>query len=193
MHGTSPAVQWRCKPLADCTPLELHRIHQARQAVFVVEQNCAFQDADSADEACWHLAAWRLPAARAPLDEPPPGPVSGAAPDMTTPRAAALALEPADPGELLAYARLVPPDVKYADASIGRVITTDAARGQGLGRELVRRAISAVQRRYPQHAIRISAQSRLEVFYQEAGFVIAGARYLEDGIDHTEMVLAPKA
>jgi ElaA protein len=38
--------------------------------------------------------------------------------------------------------------------------------------------------------IRISAQSRLEAFYASLGFVIASPRYLEDGIDHTEMVRA---
>ena len=43
--------------------------------------------------------------------------------------------------EPLAYARLVAPGSKYLEPSIGRVITTRAARGLGLGRELVRRAI----------------------------------------------------
>ncbi|HJV61406.1 MAG TPA: GNAT family N-acetyltransferase [Albitalea sp.] len=90
----------------------------------------------------------------------------------------------------LAYARLVAPGFKYAEPSIGRVITTAAARGTGLGRELVRRATALSARLYPQHGIRISAQSRLETFYQEAGFVIVGERYMEDGIPHTEMLRA---
>jgi ElaA protein len=165
-------LRWACKRLPECTPLELHRIHRARQEVFVVEQNCAFQDADTTDEVSWHLTAWRMAATPGGADSIAPG--TGSSGD--------------DPGELLAYARLVPPGVKYVDASIGRVITTGAARGQGLGRELVRRAIAQVGALYPEHAIRISAQSRLEIFYQQAGFVVAGPRYLEDGIDHTEMV-----
>lgn len=49
---------WRCSPLAALSPLELQRIHVARQQVFVVEQACAFQDADAADERAWHLACW---------------------------------------------------------------------------------------------------------------------------------------
>lgn len=90
----------------------------------------------------------------------------------------------------LAYARLLPPGAKYADdASIGRVVTTQAARGVGLGRELVRRAIAACESLFPRQAIRISAQSRLEKFYEEFGFVVVGERYLEDGIAHTEMLL----
>ena len=94
----------------------------------------------------------------------------------------------------LAYSRVIPPGVKYADdASIGRVITTDVARGTGMGRELVRRSIALAQRLFVAHGIRISAQSRLERFYGEFGFEIVGERYMEDGIPHTEMVLAAGA
>jgi ElaA protein len=88
----------------------------------------------------------------------------------------------------LAYARVVPPGIKYAEPSVGRVLTTDAARGTGLGRELVRRAIQHCCEVYPGQGIRISAQSRLERFYGEFGFVVQGERYLEDGIPHTEML-----
>ena len=89
----------------------------------------------------------------------------------------------------LAYARVVEPGLKYAEPSIGRVITTAAARGSGLGRELVRRAIAHCVEVYPGQGIRISAQTRLEGFYAEVGFVAAGEPYLEDGIPHTEMLL----
>lgn len=88
----------------------------------------------------------------------------------------------------LAYARVVPPGVKYAEASIGRVITTAPGRGLGLGRELLRRAIAGAAQEYPGHGLRISAQSYLEPFYGSFGFVIVGERYLEDGIPHTEML-----
>jgi ElaA protein len=161
-------LDWICKPLRGLSALELHRIHCARAAVFVVEQHCPFQDPDETDEHCWHLAAWHRPLQ---------GSGHGA--------------DERDPGELLAYARLVPPGVKYEDASIGRVITTAAARGTGLGRELVRRAIVQAAELFPGQALRISAQSRLEAFYQEAGFVIVSERYLEDDIDHTEMLRQP--
>ena len=90
----------------------------------------------------------------------------------------------------LAYARVVPPGVKYAEPSIGRVLTVDAARGTGLGRELVRRSIQHCREVYPQRGIRISAQSRLERFYAGFGFAVQGEQYLEDGIPHTEMLLA---
>jgi ElaA protein len=91
----------------------------------------------------------------------------------------------------LAYARVVEPGLKYAEPSIGRVITTSPARGSGLGREVVRRAIAHCRETYPGQGIRISAQTRLEAFYAEVGFVAIGAPYLEDNIPHTEMLLSP--
>jgi ElaA protein len=90
----------------------------------------------------------------------------------------------------LAYARVVHPGLKYAEPSIGRVITTGAARGTGLGRELVRRAVANCGAAFPGHGIRISAQTRLERFYGEFGFMAVGAPYMEDGIPHTEMLRA---
>lgn len=148
------AIHWRCARLDELTPRELQRIHVARQEVFAVEQDCVFQDADAADERCWHLAAWR-----------------------------------AD-GVLLAYARLVDPGVKYAEPSIGRVLTTEAARGSGLGRELLRRAVAVCAAEFAGQALRISAQQRLARFYAEAGFECVGEVYLEDGQPHIEMLRA---
>jgi ElaA protein len=91
----------------------------------------------------------------------------------------------------LAYARVVDPGVKYAEPSIGRVVTTAPARGTGLGRELMRRAIAHTRAQHPGLGVRISAQSRLEAFYAGFGFEVVGERYLEDGIPHTQMLLAP--
>ena len=90
--------------------------------------------------------------------------------------------------EPFAYARVVHPGQKYAEPSIGRVITTAAARGRGLGRETMVRALAHAAETWPGAAIRIAAQSRLEAFYASLGFVIASPRFIEDGIDHTEMV-----
>ena len=87
----------------------------------------------------------------------------------------------------LAYARLLDPGVKYAEPSMGRVITTAPVRGQGLGRALVARLLAHADVAWPGLGLRISAQSRLEAFYAETGFVVVGERYLEDGIPHTEM------
>ena len=50
------------------------------------------------------------------------------------------------------------------------------ARGTGLGRELVARAIAQCDAAWPEQGIRISAQSRLERFYAGFGFEPVGAR-----------------
>ena len=89
---------------------------------------------------------------------------------------------------LVAYARLVPPGVKYAEPSIGRVITSPEFRGQGLGKELMLRAVHAMDEVYPGLAIRIGAQQYLESFYSGFGFVTVSPTYIEDGIPHVEMV-----
>jgi ElaA protein len=88
----------------------------------------------------------------------------------------------------LAYARLVEPGIKYVEPSMGRVITLDAARGTGLGRELVQRVLALARSLYPGLGVRISAQSRLKRFYGEVGFEAIGDDYLEDGIPHIEML-----
>ena len=95
--------------------------------------------------------------------------------------------------EPLAYARVLDPGVKYAEVSIGRVVTVGAGRGVGLGRELMRRTLALAGSVWPGAAIRISVQSRLEAFYAGFGFVIVGERYIEDGIPHTEMLLPAAA
>jgi ElaA protein len=43
------------KPFSTLTPAELYAILRLRNEVFVVEQNCVFQDADNKDIYCHHL------------------------------------------------------------------------------------------------------------------------------------------
>ncbi len=83
-----------------------------------------------------------------------------------------------------AYCRLVPAGVKFAEASIGRVITAPETRAAGLGKELMERAMAALGA----IPIRIGAQAHLEKFYGSLGFVRASDPYDEDGIPHIEML-----
>ena len=89
---------------------------------------------------------------------------------------------------LVATARIVPPGTKFAEPSIGRVVTTSAVRGTGVGRVLMQQAIAQVEKLWPRQAIRISAQEHLEAFYGSLGFVATAQRYMEDGIAHVDMV-----
>ncbi len=53
-----PQVAWQWKRFAELKPAELYTLLAARAAVFVVEQACAFQDADGLDLYAWHLLGW---------------------------------------------------------------------------------------------------------------------------------------
>jgi len=86
-------------------------------------------------------------------------------------------------GQIAAYLRIVPAGMKYAEASIGRVVTAPEARGTGLGRELMRRGLALAGH----EPLRLGAQAYLEKFYVELGFVRASDVYDEDGIPHLEM------
>ena len=45
-------MTWTLKPFADLTPKELYNILQLRNEVFIVEQNCPYQDLDNKDLIC---------------------------------------------------------------------------------------------------------------------------------------------
>src|SRR4051812_21585846 len=51
-------MTWSCKKFDELTPHELYAILQLRNEVFVVEQNCVFQDADDKDQHSYHLMGW---------------------------------------------------------------------------------------------------------------------------------------
>ena len=48
-------VDWVLKKFEALTPYELYAVLQLRNAVFVVEQACVFQDADDKDQGSYHL------------------------------------------------------------------------------------------------------------------------------------------
>ena len=48
-------MAWRFAFFDELTPREVHDLFQLRVAVFVLEQNCPFQDVDGVDPHSWHL------------------------------------------------------------------------------------------------------------------------------------------
>jgi ElaA protein len=88
---------------------------------------------------------------------------------------------------LVAYARLLPPRIKYAEASIGRVCTHPDVRGTGAGRMLMEEAIRLVENSDWGREIRIAAQMYLERFYEGYGFKRVTDPYLDDDIWHVDM------
>lgn len=51
-------ISWIVKPFSALTPDELYNILRLRSEVFVVEQDCVFQDMDNKDQQSWHLMGW---------------------------------------------------------------------------------------------------------------------------------------
>ena len=145
------APVWRLMAFDDLRVSVLYEMLRLRSEVFVVEQQCVFQDIDGADRQAMHLMGVQH-------------------------------------SELQAYARCFGPGVKFAEASIGRVLTRQSARGAGLGHALMEQAVSAVSQVWGPQAIRIGAQMQLAGFYAKHGFVDVGKTYMEDGIPHLEML-----
>lgn len=89
---------------------------------------------------------------------------------------------------LLAYLRLVPPGIKAPQPAIGRLVVAEPARKLGLGRAAMLEGIRRCGERYPGQAIFLSGQQYLEAFYASLGFVTFTDPYLEDGIQHVNML-----
>lgn len=143
-----------CLPFNALSPYQLYEIMALRQEVFVVEQNCPYQDCDGKDLHSWHLMGHDAA------------------------------------GKLVCYTRLLPEGLSYQGyTSIGRVVSSPAARGTGIGKILMRESIQKCRELFGNQAIKIGAQSYLLAFYESFGFVSTGEEYLEDGIPHTKMTL----
>jgi ElaA protein len=144
-------IDWTIKKFDDLTPHEVYAILQLRSEVFVVEQQCIFQDIDGKDPLCFHVMGM-------------------------------------ENSLLAAYTRLVPPGISYAEPAIGRVVTSPSLRSKGLGRQLMEHSVIQCHALFGTRTIRIGAQVYLQKFYTSLGFRPEGEIYLEDGIQHIEMI-----
>lgn len=158
-----PEIRWQWTRFDDLEPRHLYALLRARGEVFIIEQRCAFLDTDGVDLHAWHLLGWAAPA-----------------------RTANHAHEAVD--VLAAYLRLIEPGRVFDEPSIGRVLTVEPFRRVGLGRPLMKEGLRKATALYPGNAVRIGAQIRLERFYQSLGFHTVSEMYIEDGIEHVQML-----
>lgn len=145
------SIEIRVKRFDELTTGELYEILRCRSEVFVVEQNCVYQDVDEEDFASTHLF----------IEEE---------------------------GRIKAYLRVIDPGIKYAAASIGRVLTMKPYRGQSLARPLMIEAIKVAKSL--SDAIEIEAQVYLKNFYKSLGFRESSAEFMLDGVPYISMILA---
>lgn len=136
---------------------EVYAVIALRERVFVVEQRCAYLDADGLDLEGEHLLMRE----------------EGKSPD--------------EHGELVAYVRVLAPGTRFDTFSIGRVVVSPERRGEQLGRRVMEEAITRITAARGPVPITLSAQAHLEQFYASLGFVRTSDVYDEDGIPHVEM------
>jgi ElaA protein len=90
--------------------------------------------------------------------------------------------------EIVAYSRILPPGVAYPEAaSIGRVVTAKAIRGQAIGKQLFEKSLEKLYELCGDVPVTLSAQHYLKKFYETFHFVSEGASYIEDSIPHISM------
>jgi ElaA protein len=147
-----PDLTWSDLAAADLDVPTLYDVLMLRSAVFVVEQECAYQDLDGLDllVGTRHLIGRQDQA-------------------------------------IAAYARVLAPDESHSAPRIGRVIVSDSARGQQLGRRLMERGLAACEERWPGEPVELGGQAHLEGFYASLGFRAVSEPYDEDGIAHVWM------
>ena len=149
-------------PLGQLAALDVHQLYKLRVDVFVHEQRCPYAeiDATDADPQTVHLLAWD-----------------------------------ADTHELLGTARVFPAapadDAALSDATgaqIGRFALAPAARGTGLGRELLQAAIDLGERMRPGKPLYLEAQAGLVDYYAGFGFTPVGELFDDEGVPHQPML-----
>lgn len=90
--------------------------------------------------------------------------------------------------KICAYARLFDKGEYFDACSIGRVIVAEDERQFAYGHKLMKVSINAINEKYGEDTIKISAQKYLKKFYESHGFVQKGEEYLEDDIPHIGMI-----
>ena len=164
-------TEFSIKTFDELTSVDIYQILKARSQVFVVEQNCPYQDMDELDFDCLHLVAHQNEALIGYCRIVPP--------EFNKLRSN---LSVADASMKPAYnADPIP--------AIGRVLVLSEYRRHGLARQIILEAIGCCHKTYGKKPIIISAQRYLLEFYQSLGFIPEGEPYLIDGIEHVKMTL----
>ena len=141
---------------------ELYELLRVRTEVFVVQQDCVYQDMDGDDKEAIHV--W-LTETVAKEDEQ-----NG---DGTANE------------KVVALARVCPAGGHLPTISIGRVITT--VRGKGYGKQIMLAAIDVAVERFGATSIDIEAQEYAKGFYESVGFTQISDTFMLDGIPHIKM------
>jgi ElaA protein len=145
-------LTWQWRSFSELKNNELYDLLSLRQTIFIIEQQCIYNDLDYLDQKALHLLGYKE-------------------------------------NQLVAYLRLFPKDIPYANSlSFGRVLTAKSARGQSIGKEMIIETLRYLKQQNNITPITISAQLYLKKFYESFGFKTISEPYDEDGIPHIKMI-----
>jgi len=144
-------MELQIKTFPELSTEELYEILRTREAVFIVEQNCPYPEADGKDYDAVHL------------------------------------FYRDNEGHVLAYLRLYYKKDEPGTVQVGRVVTSTAARGTGLGGKILHEGVLYALDTMHAERLYLEAQTYAIGFYQKEGFTVSSAEFLEDGIPHVQM------
>ena len=197
-------MKFTSKKFEELTAAELYEIMRARNEIFVIEQNCIYQDCDDCDYG-YHVFS----TADAP-GTAKPGAAGTAKPDA--PVTAYMRIYEiqeetevvevdgqaiwADnaPQEKLKDAKLIAGGALSKEANagrktvqMGRVLTIK--HGEGLGGRLLEEGIKTAWEKMGADRIFIEAETYVIGYYEKYGFTKLSDEFLKDGIPHVQMEL----
>lgn len=132
--------EFSIKTFDELTSVDLYHILKARSQVFVVEQNCAYQDMDEVDFDCLHLIAHQNAALVGYCRIIPP-----------------------EFNKLKSNLSVADPAIKTnhtAMPAIGRVLVLSEHRGDGLARQMMNQAIAQCRKKSTVKSVRLSSRHR---------------------------------
>ena len=137
-------------PYEDLSKELFFELIKLRIEIFVVEQNCYYQELDEEDQIALHVVGQKN-------------------------------------GTVIAAGRIIP-DVSKMQVSIGRIAVKNGFRNNGYARKMMDEILDYIGHNFKTYSIKLSAQVYLINFYTSFGFIEIGKVYLEDGIEHINMV-----
>jgi ElaA protein len=154
-------IHFEIKEFKDLTNTQLYDLLQLRAEVFVVEQDCVYQDVDGKDQKAMHVLGY----------------------ENDHLAAYTRVFKAGDYFDMASIGRVVV-SPKSRGQDYGKEVMKLSMKY--LFEQLKNTKSIAFSRVEP--AIKISAQCYLIKFYNDLGFVETGKEYLEDGIPHMEMI-----
>ncbi|CAH1855924.1 GNAT family N-acetyltransferase [Convivina praedatoris] len=105
--------------------------------------------------------------------------------DDNDPQASHVFYQAEDVNQVNAYARVF---IEDDHITFGRVVTSPATRGSGLGAKLVKQILQLCSQQWPGKTIEIEAQEQVVGFYEKFNFISEGEPFIFESTPHVTMI-----